>query len=419
LGLAAVGVVSLASAARADEKMSQLNTALSNTTISGYADVGVQYVNATGAPYANSGPSAVADGITMNTVDIALDKPMDATPFSAGYHIELWSGGSNNQLGTGSILRQAYLALGTTVGGQEIDWKIGVWDTIIGYEGLTSSANPNYTHSYGFAVEPTTHTGIQANYKVNDSVSLQAGIADDSLANGVYTAAIDGSSVGAGGPLHHPTTMAAIALTAPDSFGALKGATLTIGGMNTADPSGGFGDSVYVGATIPTSLAALKFGGSFDYFDSSFDGGHVWVAGAYATYQASDKLTFAVRGETYDQTAPIVATTTVINGLPAGALNKLTAGTGVSPAQVAQVLSSPAFVNLAQTVGIPGFTSTSASQHGEELTATASYQLWANVLSRVELRWDHADDAAVFASTAGGGLERNSLFAGAQLIYSF
>ena len=40
LGLAALGVVSLASAARADEaKMSQVQTALSNTTLSGYVDV--------------------------------------------------------------------------------------------------------------------------------------------------------------------------------------------------------------------------------------------------------------------------------------------------------------------------------------------------------------------------------------------
>ena len=39
MGLAAVGVVSLASAARADEKaMSQVQTALSNTTFSGYVD---------------------------------------------------------------------------------------------------------------------------------------------------------------------------------------------------------------------------------------------------------------------------------------------------------------------------------------------------------------------------------------------
>ena len=43
LGLAAVGAVSMASAVRADEaKMSAVETALSNTTISGFVDIGVQ-----------------------------------------------------------------------------------------------------------------------------------------------------------------------------------------------------------------------------------------------------------------------------------------------------------------------------------------------------------------------------------------
>ena len=43
VALAAVGVVSLASAARADEHMSQVQTALSNTTISGYVDASAQW----------------------------------------------------------------------------------------------------------------------------------------------------------------------------------------------------------------------------------------------------------------------------------------------------------------------------------------------------------------------------------------
>ena len=44
VGLAAVGVVSLASAARADEKqMSMVNTALSSTTLSGYVDTSAMW----------------------------------------------------------------------------------------------------------------------------------------------------------------------------------------------------------------------------------------------------------------------------------------------------------------------------------------------------------------------------------------
>ena len=38
VALAAIGVVNLTSAARADEKISEVQTALSNTTLSGYVD---------------------------------------------------------------------------------------------------------------------------------------------------------------------------------------------------------------------------------------------------------------------------------------------------------------------------------------------------------------------------------------------
>ena len=85
VALATVGVVSLASAARADEHLSQVQTALSNTTISGYVDVSAQWNlgNQNGgsvAPYAYSttpGGVTKADGFNLNTVDLALDKPMD------------------------------------------------------------------------------------------------------------------------------------------------------------------------------------------------------------------------------------------------------------------------------------------------------------------------------------------------------
>src|SRR3972149_10906035 len=43
LGLAAIGVVSLASAAQAEERMSALQSVLSSTTISGYVDTSVEW----------------------------------------------------------------------------------------------------------------------------------------------------------------------------------------------------------------------------------------------------------------------------------------------------------------------------------------------------------------------------------------
>src|SRR5215469_6204720 len=99
VGLAAVGVVSLASAARADEQMSQVQTALSQTTLSGYVDTAMQW-----NPNSNQGIDrgfpgnapryafAQNDGFSLNAVDIALDKPEDSSQWAAGYHIEMMYG---------------------------------------------------------------------------------------------------------------------------------------------------------------------------------------------------------------------------------------------------------------------------------------------------------------------------------------
>ena len=99
VGLAAVGVVSLASAARADEKMNAVQTALSNTTLSGYVDTaatwrpGTDQQNPAG-PGQTFPATAFAknDGFSLNAVDIALDKPEDESPWAAGYHVELMLG---------------------------------------------------------------------------------------------------------------------------------------------------------------------------------------------------------------------------------------------------------------------------------------------------------------------------------------
>ena len=196
MGLAAVGVVSLASAARADEtKMSQVQTALSNTTLSGYVDTAAQWNlgSQNGGATPAIGNAGNADGFTLNAIDIALDKPQDESPWAAGYHVELMDGPSSiNGAGNFASIRQAYLALRTPVGNTAIDWKVGVWDTIIGYESSSDPANPNYTRSYGYGVEPTTHTGILGTYKVNDMFTVQAGVANGSNLGGASPAGVNG-----------------------------------------------------------------------------------------------------------------------------------------------------------------------------------------------------------------------------------
>src|SRR3974377_1378557 len=74
-------------------------------------------------------------------------------------------------------IRQAYVALRTPVG-NGLDWKVGVFDSIIGYESVESPNNPNYTRSYGHSIEPQTETGILASYRIHDMISASAGVAN-------------------------------------------------------------------------------------------------------------------------------------------------------------------------------------------------------------------------------------------------
>jgi len=378
LGLAAVGAISLASAVRADEapKLVPLTTAVSSTVISGNVDVGAQYnlgnySTAAGVP-AGTNPNKV-DNFSLNDVVISLDKAEDETPWASGYHIDINLGtdavgvnGNGNQptaaSGTAAFaVRQAYVVLRTPLG-NGIDWKVGVQDDIIGYEGNTDSANPNYTRSVGYSIEPTTLLGMIGSYKVCDALTVQAGVAD--ATSPLFTATSSDK-----------TFAAAATFTAPDSFGFAKGATLNLGTLLNIDKGGQ--DNFYAGVTVPTPITALKVGASFDLvslnnatkFNSKNDSG--WVGGLYASVQATDKLSFNFRGEYFD-----------LEGSPT------TAG--------------------------PVYFGTNGK--GEELTATVAYSLWANVTSRVEFRWDHADSGGAFSNN---GSNADSFLLAANLIYSF
>jgi len=89
LGLAAVGLVSLAPGLRAaDAGPTPVPvTGLTATTISGYVDTSAVWNPGTGnanpAPYAfNSGKQ---DGFNLDSVDIRLEKPLAEGQWSAGY----------------------------------------------------------------------------------------------------------------------------------------------------------------------------------------------------------------------------------------------------------------------------------------------------------------------------------------------
>jgi len=269
VGLAAVGVVSLASAARAEEKVSTVMTALSSTTLSGYVDTSAQWNFGTGnahLPDYKFGGSSKADGFNLDVIQLRIEKPMDETDWAAGYRVDLWAGPDANTLGTQSILasgtsdfaiRQAYVALRMPVG-NGIDWKVGVFDSIISYASVESGNNPNYTRSFGHSIEPQTHTGVLGSYRVNDMLSFSAGIAN------TVGKEINGRS----DTESKKTYMGSIAVTAPDSWGFMSGSTWYAGVVNGW--SGSYADtqtSWYLGGTLATPDTGLRCGASLDILD--------------------------------------------------------------------------------------------------------------------------------------------------------
>jgi len=345
LGLAAVGLVSLPAVVQAEEKPNQLLTALSSTMISGYVDTSAHWNPGTG----NANPPAYAfntpskqDGFNVNVVNVVIEKPLDEGTWSAGYKVDLIFGpnatGWNNSVGssTGDVgIKQAYVALRAPVG-NGLDLKIGSFDTIIGYEVFNSGSNPNYTRSWGYTIEPTEHTGVLASYQINKMIGVSAGIAN------TWSAGINARSPRAESS---KTYMGAVTLTAPDSMGFLAGSALYLGLVNGY--SGGAGNDVtsyYVGGTLNTPIKQLKLGASWDYaqaHDNSFGPtGYQQAVALYASVQATEKMSFHFRGEWADFTDSL-------------------AGGGVPSEVIA-------------------------------LTGTLQYDLWANVLSRLEVRWDTA-----------------------------
>ena len=262
----------------------------------------------------------------------------------------------------GFAIRQAYVTLRTPVG-NGIDWKMGVFDSPLGYEGTSSINNPNFTRSYGYTVEPTELTGLIGSYKFCDAVSLSAGVVN--TIDPVITERDQN-----GNKEDTKAYLVSLSLTAPQDWGWLAGSSLNAGfinGYSTSSLGNGNVSHFYTGATIATPVTGLKAGAAFDYrhdHDVAPGRGDIYVYGLYASYQATEKLGLNVRGEY------------IVN-------------------RDLGFFQSP--------------------QKGYELTFTAQYDLWKNVLSRAELRWDHAQKGSFGAS----GDQKNAVALIGSIAYKF
>ncbi len=394
MGLAAVGLISIPAIGSAEEQMNQVWTALSSTTLSGYVNTSIHWNPGTGngsvPAYSFNAPDK-QDGFNLNVVKLALEKPLDEAQWAAGYKAEVLFGEDAGLFGTGSSsdvgIKQAYASLRTPVG-NGLDFKVGVWDTVIGYEVFDAGANPNYTRSWGYTLEPTTHTGVLGSYQLCAAATVSAGIAN-TVGPRINQKANPPRAES------YKTYLASIALTAPDSWGFLAGSTAYASFINGFNAGANWDQtSYYLGFTLNTPIKGWRVGACYDYLDTTQEdllSGHGVYANALALYSSitlTEKMSFHARGE-YAWAGDAGSGSGVFGTQPAGGV-------------------------------------TSGNHEIFALTGTLQYDLWKNVLSRLEVRWDHqAGDGGMAGwggdGTYGGtpGTKRNSVLVAANLIYNF
>jgi len=143
--------------------------------------------------------------------------------------------------------------------------------------------------------------------------------------------------------------------------------------------SGADQTSWYVGGTLNTPLRGFKVGAAYDYAGVSTQplsgSSYANAVALYASYQATEKLSLHARGEYASSDALTAA------GSPLLGASKVFAA-----------------------------------------TATAQYDLWKNVLSRIEFRWDHAASGEpAYGGTNPGDAptKKNSYILLANVVYKF
>lgn len=411
LALAGAGVISLGSVAQAEEQ-SAVMTALSQTTLSGYVDTSAIY--SIGSPNGTlwgrtfDGSPDKLDGFNLHAVKLRLEKPLDEGQWSAGYMADLVFGPDANYYstyanggvtapgGSGGVnqddfaVKQAYVTLRAPIG-NGLDFKIGVWDTLIGYEVFESANNPNFSRSYGYFIEPTHHTGILMSYALSDWLSFSGGVANG-WTGGINDRIDDGTGRGD----DRVAVLGSLTITLPEGAGIFAGSSIYAGivygenanglsqaaltpagagGINTLDTT-----SYYLGGTFSTGLEGLSVGAALDYRDKGNIGllaSHAWTIAGYLSFQATEKLKLNARAE--------YAEGTLGTWYGAGAVQ-------------------------------PGAGAPDANSLGA-VTVTADYSLWANVVTRGEIRWDrNLDGDKIFHGT---DMDDDALTLAANIVYKF
>lgn len=169
---------------------------------------------------------------------------------------------------TGNILNQLYAYWNVS---DKVTLTMGNFNTFLGYEVISPSANFNYSTSYLFSYGPFSHTGLKADFALTDDWSLMLAVMN-------------------------PTDITELNLNGKYAYGAQLGYSgqflnfVTSEGTYEIDYTGGFdvSDSFFLGLNAA-------------YFDGDGAGSFAGAA-IYPQLAASEDFTIGLRGEYFSET---------------------------------------------------------------------------------------------------------------------
>jgi hypothetical protein len=165
---------------------------------------------------------------------------------------------------TGNIVNQLYAYWNVS---ESITLTMGNFNTFLGYEVISPTANFNYSTSYLFSYGPFSHTGIKADIALSEDFSLMLGVMND-------------------------TDLTEFNPTGDYAFGAQLGYA-----------------GQYLNLLVDPSFTEIDFTGGFDLSDDFFlginaahliledDGGGFTGVALYPQLATSDSFTIGLRGE--------------------------------------------------------------------------------------------------------------------------
>jgi hypothetical protein len=394
-----------------DQGINYVETAQKGITLSGYVDTSYTYQFAGSGEYGQAfqnpggGPGNSQANLrqfdvsnntfNVNAVKIALEKALpDKNEWAAGFRIDTIYGSDaaflgdsafnfNNAKGTGGTgtindsglaIEQALVKFRIPIG-NGLDIYAGKFVTFLGYEVIESPANLNFSRGLLFTnLIPLTNTGVYADYKFNSTVEAKLAVVDGWNNSTSPSSVTDRSNFG-------KAIMGQLTINAPGGNANITNSFIyspqgepgdgTAGGFNTGSAFEGVYD--VWGNWNPTFVkdGALLLGFNGDLGQAAGSG--FYGIALYAQYKFTKVFSLAGRAEyIHDDSS-----------------------------------NQPKF-------GVVGANGVAGAQDDYAYTLTASFNMWDNLLTRVEYRLDDLTGS----STGGNGHQVNSEIS-LNAVYSF